>query len=106
MKRIVPRKAAERDIDEVADYYADEADEDLAHDFVEAVREAYRAIGEHPGAGSPRYAELLGTEGLRNRKLHRFPYLIFYIERADHIDVWRILHAQRDIPASLSATSP
>jgi toxin ParE1/3/4 len=24
---------------------------------------------------------------------------VFYIERDDHIDVWRVLHAQRDIPA-------
>jgi toxin ParE1/3/4 len=29
------------------------------------------------------------------------PYLIFYIDRDDHVDVWRVLHAQRDIPARL-----
>ena len=27
------------------------------------------------------------------------PYLVFYVERPDHIDVWRVLHSQRDIPA-------
>jgi toxin ParE1/3/4 len=31
--------------------------------------------------------------------LWRFPYLVFYLERADCIDVWRVLHAQRDIPS-------
>jgi toxin ParE1/3/4 len=31
--------------------------------------------------------------------LRRFPYLIFYMEQADHIDVWRVLHGRRDIPA-------
>ena len=102
MRRIVPREAAERDIDEIADYYSDEAGEDIARGFAEAVREAYRAIGDHPGTGSPRYGHLLGVEGLRSRKLRRFPYLVFYLERADHIDVWRVLHAQRDIPASLA----
>jgi toxin ParE1/3/4 len=24
---------------------------------------------------------------------------VFYREQPDHIDVWRVLHAQRDIPA-------
>jgi toxin ParE1/3/4 len=24
---------------------------------------------------------------------------VFYVERHDHIDVWRVLHGQRDIPA-------
>ena len=102
MKRIVPRDAAERDIDEIADYYVDEAGEGIARDFVEAVRDAYRAIADHSGTGSPRYGDLLGIENLRSRKLGRFPFLIFYIEREDHIDVWRVLHARRDIPATLA----
>jgi toxin ParE1/3/4 len=29
----------------------------------------------------------------------RFPYLIFYLVGADHVDVWRVLHAERDIAA-------
>jgi toxin ParE1/3/4 len=24
---------------------------------------------------------------------------VFYVERPDHIDVWRVLHDTRDIPA-------
>jgi hypothetical protein len=24
---------------------------------------------------------------------------VFYVERDEHVDVWRVLHAQRDIPA-------
>jgi hypothetical protein len=31
----------------------------------------------------------------------RYPYLVFYVERSDHIDIWRVLHGQRDIPAWL-----
>jgi plasmid stabilization system protein ParE len=30
-----------------------------------------------------------------------FPYLIFYVERESELDVWRMLHGQRDIPAWL-----
>jgi toxin ParE1/3/4 len=37
--------------------------------------------------------------GLRFWPLTCDPYLIFYIERPQHIDVWRVLHGQRDIPA-------
>jgi len=49
--------------------------------------------------GSPRYAFELRLEGLRAWPLRRYPYLVFYVEREDHLDVWRVLHAQRDIPA-------
>lgn len=61
------------------------------------MRDTYRVIADHPGTGSPRYGDLLNVENLRSSKLRRFPVLVFYIEHEDHIDVWRILHAQRDI---------
>ena len=41
------------------------------------------------------------TEGLRACALQTFPYLVFYVEREDDIDVWRVLHGNRDIPAWL-----
>ncbi|MCZ8107125.1 MAG: type II toxin-antitoxin system RelE/ParE family toxin, partial [Burkholderiales bacterium] len=31
--------------------------------------------------------------------LFRADYLVFYVERSDHVDVWRVLHGQRVIPA-------
>jgi toxin ParE1/3/4 len=34
--------------------------------------------------------------------LTRYPYLLFFMERDDHIDVWRVLHGKRDIPAWLA----
>jgi toxin ParE1/3/4 len=75
---------------------------DVALRFNEALRDAYEAIAGRPASGSRRYGNLLGIAGLRSRKLHRYPYLVFYIENEDHIDVWRVLHAQRNIPASLA----
>jgi hypothetical protein len=36
---------------------------------------------------------------LRFWPLQKYPHLIFYVDRSDHIDVWRVLHGQRDIPA-------
>ena len=52
-----------------------------------------------PATGSPLYGHALGLPGLRSRRLKRYPYLIFQIDRDDHMDVWRVVHAQRDIPA-------
>ena len=43
----------------------------------------------------------LNLPGLRSQKLKRYPYLVFFMAREDHVDVWRILHAQRDIPSWL-----
>ena len=80
------------------DYYAREAGEGVALGFIDAVESAYHAIARRPQSGSPRYAHELSLPGLRSRGLNRYPYLVFYIERGTHIDVWRVLHAHRDIP--------
>jgi toxin ParE1/3/4 len=62
-----------------------------------------RALANLDASGSPRYAHQVGLADLRFWPLGRFPYLIFHVERVDHIDVWRVLHAQRDIPGWLDA---
>jgi len=98
-KRIIPRQRANRDVDEAVDYYLRDAGEKAALGFIDALDRAYRHIARHPATGSPRYAHELDLPGLRSWPLKRYPYLVFYVERDDHIDVWRILHAERDIPA-------
>ena len=40
--------------------------------------------------------------GLRFWRLKQYPYLVFYLERSDHIDVWRVLHGKRDVPGWMS----
>ena len=97
-KRIIPRRLARRDVEAAVDHYIREAGPDAALRFIDALRSAYRSIAVHPGAGSPRYGHELALPGLRSRTLRRYPYLVFYVERADHVDVWRVLHAKRDIP--------
>jgi toxin ParE1/3/4 len=100
-KSVRARLAARRDVEEAVAYYADEAGEAVAHAFADAVATALHVIGEHPGAGSPRYGQELELPGLRSLVIPRFPYVAFYVERADHIELWRVLHAKRDIPAWL-----
>lgn len=82
-------------------FYASEAGEQVALGFTAAFDAAYRFIAERPAAGSLRYAVQLGVSGLRCRRLSRYPYLIFYVDTGAQIEVWRVLHTSRDIPASL-----
>ena len=98
-KPVVPRELANRDIDEAIANYLGEGAEQAALRFIEALERAYANIGRHPASGSPHYAHALNLPGLRFWPLARYPHLVFYVERPEHIDVWRVLHGQRDIPA-------
>ncbi len=92
-KPVVPREQAHRDINQAIAYYLAEDAGPAALGFIDALQQAYGHIGRHPATGSPRYAHL------RCWPLTRYPYLVFHVERPDHVDVWRVLHAGRDIPA-------
>ncbi len=98
---IVPRAAAVRDADDAIAFYLREAGLKVALSFIEALERAYGQISRAPGGGSPRYAQELELPGLRSRPLKKFPHVVFYVEREDHVDVWRVLHGESDIPAWL-----
>ena len=98
MKPPVLRVRARRDIEEAAAWYRREAGEPTALRLADALAVALRSIALRPAAGSPRWGHELNLPGLRSHRLKRFPYVLFYAERDDHIDVWRVLHARRDIP--------
>ncbi|PKO73176.1 MAG: plasmid stabilization protein [Betaproteobacteria bacterium HGW-Betaproteobacteria-17] len=100
-KPVIPRALANRDVDEAIAWYLDENAVQAALGLINALERAYSHIVRHPATGSARCALELNLPGLRSWPLKNHPYLIFYVERADHIDVWRVLHAQRDIPAWL-----
>ncbi len=106
LKPVVPRAAANRDVRDALSYYAAEAHQEVALGFIEALEEAFAHIGRSPSSGSPRYAHELNLPGLRSWQLKRYPYIVFFIERVDHVDVWRVLHAERDIPGWLRLPSP
>lgn len=86
-KPVVPRQLAERDIEEAIGHYLEEGGARLALRFIAALETGFRPLGAQPAAGSPRYAPELGLPGLRFWPLKRFPYLIFYMAREDHLDV-------------------
>ena len=104
-KPIVPRELAISDVDEAIEYYLSEGAVEAALGFIDALEKAYAHIGRCPDAGSNRYAHELNLPSLRSCSLKHYPHLVFYVEHDDYIDVWRVLHGQRDIPAWLSADS-
>ena len=103
-KTVVPREQADQDVDEALAYYLGEGAEAAALGFIDALEHAYTHIGRHPGTGSPRYGHELNLPGLRSWPLTRYPHIVFYFERTDYIDVWRVLQGQRDIPAWMRET--
>ena len=75
---------------------------DAALGFIDALEQAYGHLSRNAATGSPRYAHELGLAGLRAWPLTAYPYLVFYLERDDHIGVWRVLHTRRDIPVRMT----
>ncbi|CAB5657171.1 Plasmid stabilisation system protein [Delftia tsuruhatensis] len=98
-KAIIPREQANRDVDEALAYYLDQEAESAALGFIDALERAYTHLSRHPATGSLRHAHELHLPGLRAWQLTRYPYIVFYVEHPHHVDVWRVLHGQRDIPA-------
>lgn len=70
------RPAATDDFDAIVDYYLAEAGSGVATRFSQALNTAIDRIGQNPGIGSERLADLCGVSGLRTRPVRGFPYLI------------------------------
>ena len=101
IKKLVRRALADADVLAALDYYFSNAPEYLL-DFVDDLESAYQHIAQYPASGSPRYAIELNLNELRAWKCHKFPYVIFYAESSEQIEVWRVLHERQDFPESLT----
>jgi toxin ParE1/3/4 len=100
MKRLIMQRRALRDLVDARAYYQKEAPH-VVGDFALTVDAELRHLRENAGTGSPRYGRLIGMPGLRSWPVKRFPYVIFYVDQADHITVVRVLHQASDIPRHL-----
>jgi toxin ParE1/3/4 len=98
-KPVVAREIANRDVDEAVACYLAEDSPRATLGLIDALERAYERLSRYPTAGSSRNASELNLPGLRHWPPKGYPHLVFYVERDDHIDVWRVLHGQRDIPA-------
>lgn len=100
--RILP--AADADVDGAADYIAQD-NLDAALRFYDAVSRTYRQLRDHPtrwpmyGLDHPRLVNI------RKRHIAGFAkYLVFYRIEDSVVEIIRVLHGARDIPAVLVET--
>jgi toxin ParE1/3/4 len=100
MKSLVRRARADADVLAALDYYISNAPE-YAFDLIADLEQAYMHIRQYPASGSTRYAHELNLPAVRVWACKKYLYLIFYVEYPNQIEVWRVLHGSRDIPASL-----
>jgi toxin ParE1/3/4 len=98
------RARAAADVDAAVDHYGREGGDALALDFVEALEQSVRRLRGAPHLGSLRFSYEVGIPELRAIATKRFPYIVVYVpDVADvDVDVWRVLHDRRDIPATLA----
>jgi toxin ParE1/3/4 len=99
-KPVIRRELADEDVNDAIAYY-ENLSEPATLGFINELERSYKLISAQPGIGSPRYGYELELPGLLFQKLDRYPYIVFYCEQEDHIDIWRVLHERRDIPAHL-----
>lgn len=97
-KRLVYRAIARRDIERAIDHYLAEDADSAALGFVDELERATGELAVHPRLGSTRYAHELQLPDVRSWMVKRFPFVVFYVEQGDHIDIWRVLHAENDVP--------
>ncbi|MCC7200497.1 MAG: type II toxin-antitoxin system RelE/ParE family toxin [Gammaproteobacteria bacterium] len=102
----VLRSLAASDVEQAVDFYARESSAATALGFVNALENALAYLGRHPASGSHRYAHELQLPALRSWPLRRYPYVIFYVQSAECVDIWRVLHAERDLAAWLRDEPP
>jgi len=105
-RALVLRAAARLDIDEAVAWYLAAGGPPAAGGFIAAVERAFRLARAAPEAGSPRYGRELRIAGLRHFPVPGFPWLLFYVDTGVNVEVWRLLSADRDIPAWLQDTDP
>jgi plasmid stabilization system protein ParE len=92
------RPDAERDVDQAADYYAREADLEIALRFFAAVEDSYEQLLAHPHAGAPVKAWDSRLAQLRFWPVAGFEsYLIFYLALPGCVEVVRVLHGAQDL---------
>ena len=98
---VVPRERARQDVEDAIAFYVAQGADHAALGLIDALEAAFETVGSHPAIGASRWGEELDVPGLRSWSLAEYPFAVFYVERADHVDVWRVLHLRRDLPTML-----
>ena len=98
---ILRERLAELDLNGHVDYIAAD-NETAATRFIDAVEKAFRLLSQMPEIGTQRRFRSPRLEGVRFWPIPGFEkYLIFYRVVDEAVQVLRVLHGARDIPALL-----
>jgi toxin ParE1/3/4 len=89
MKPAVFHDQAKRELEDALAWY-EQRRPGLGREFQFAVEDAIRRVCENPQAG-PRF----GTTRFHYVLVRRFPYVVFYSERADAIRIMAVAHGKR-----------
>lgn len=104
--RLIRRPLADRDALDCALFIAED-NLDAAERFLGALETSYALLLDHPGIGQRR-----DFNDEKGRPLRAWPvpgfasYLVFYFEVDDVVEVVRILHGARDLPALFDSVPP
>ncbi len=94
-------RAADGDVRDAIAHYAAEAGEQVATGFRQALKDAVELLARFPEIGATTLGSATSRPGMRTWPLSDFPYLVVYEQTPDYLSVVKVLHARRDIPASL-----
>ena len=86
--------AAERDADDIWDYYSLNASADVAIKMINKIEAAADRVAAHPFHGRSRNDV---RPGLRSVLVH--PYIIFYRVGRGEVEIVRVLHERRNLSA-------
>ena len=106
MKPARLRPAAQDDLIALTHWYAEQGGNALAARLFDAAQLALDPLARMPGLGSPRVGHLCNMSGLRAWGVQGWPVQWLYFERADHLDVVRLLGERQDIVAILMSDPP
>ena len=97
-RRVERRPRVRLDVLEQATYLGEEASEELALRFVDAVDAALQRLADTPEVGRLREFRSPRLAGLRSWPVPGFPkHLIFYLVDEDLVEVVRVIHGARDL---------
>lgn len=101
-KAVRLRPAGREDIRAVVAHYRADSGPGIALAFTDQLQRTLVRIAVGAEPGSAWLAQALDLPGLRAWRVARFPHLVLAIERPDHFDLLRVLHAKRDVPAAFA----
>lgn len=88
MPRLFLRAEAASDLSEAFQWY-EERSTGLGFEFLRAVRIVLAAIERNPS----QYP--IALDDIRKAPLRRFPYVVYYVDLAEHISVIAVMHSRQ-----------